>query len=507
MTGREESEIRQRELVAQIQHRLLEKLAETGAQYRGMIESLREVVLCADITGKLLFLNMAWSQILGHDVAESIGKNIAEFVVPADGARMLKLVTALEADEEFQFGEVYSLVSASGQIKRLLVAGRGRRGAHAIAIFRDVTDDERIRGELSAATVALREQGELLAEQRRHTSLTLEGVSDGIILVDKKDRVYFANLAARGMLGLDNYGQDHGGTQLSDVLAGAGLQETLLLCGGRASGLVDRDWVLGNDGAVVLNVKTTRTLDEEGGVAGHVITLRDVTREREMDRMKSDFVASCSHELRTPLTSIMGFSQRLVSNPGLSTEQRTQCLGIILEQSERLKSLIDGLLDLSRIDSGEFGIKPKIVKVGDMLVGCLQAVETFGLSAGVKVGLEVNIMQTTAVLDEKLTALAVDNLLRNAIKFSQPGQSVLLSVSRKGGELLLAVRDEGMGIAKEHLERIFDRFYRVPMPDKEIPGTGFGLAIVREVAERHGGYVGVQSKPEYGSTFTLHLRA
>ncbi len=507
MSSAEDNGFRQRELVAQIQHRLLERLAETGAQYQGMIEGLREVVLCANASGQLLFLNTAWSRILGHDVDESLGQNIEEFVIPDDVTRIHQLVVALERDEDFEFGEVYSFISVSGQIKRLMVAGRGHRGDNAIVTFRDVTDNERLRGALSAATVALRKQVELLAEQRRHTSLTLEGVSDGILLVDKKNRVYFANHAAREMLSLENGGQEQGGIRLEEVLRGAGLTEALLQCAGRASELVDRDWVLGNEGAVVLHVSTTRTLDEAGCEAGHIITLRDVTKERGVDRMKSDFVASCSHELRTPLTSIMGFAQRLASNADLSPDQRDQCLEVILSQSERLRSLIDGLLDLSRIDSGEFGINPTIVRVGDMLIGCLEDVETFSATAGVQIGLEMNLDQTTAVLDSKLTALAVDNLLRNAIKFSDSGQSVLLRASREGGELLLSVRDEGMGIPEEHLGQIFDRFFRVPRPDKEIQGTGFGLAIVREVAERHGGHVSVKSKPYCGSTFTLHLQA
>ena len=506
MSHREDNDLRGRELSSQIQYRLLEKLAEAGKQYREMIESLREVVFCADVDGRILFLNKAWRDILGYAVEDSMGRNAVEFVVPQDRFRILELVAALHSGADLQYGEVFGFVSADGEVRRLAISGRGRRSEHAVGLLHDITDDERVRVQLDAATDALKEREQQLNFQRRHTSLILEGVTDGIVLVDAAERVYFANLAARTMLGLGAASGRPTSVPLREVLEQGGLADATLRGQGRVEDLNDREWALERDNVLVLHLSTNSTLDEQGRLAGHMLILRDVTREREIERMKSDFVASCSHELRTPLTSILGFARRLAENPTLSDSKREQCLDIILAQSVRLQSLITGLLDLSRIDSGEFGIVPSNIDLPGFLEQCVEEARATSAEAGIGIVVELALDQEFAVLDEQMTALALQNLLSNAIKFSARGQTVALSADRKNGDLKITVRDQGIGIPKEHLPHIFERFYRVPRPSREIAGTGFGLAIVREVAERQGGSVHVQSKPGQGSTFTLHFK-
>ena len=240
----------------------------------------------------------------------------------------------------------------------------------------------------------------------------------------------------------------------------------------------------------------------DGAMTGIVMVLRDVSQQREIDRMKSDFISSVSHELRTPLTSIKAYAETMLDDPNMPQSTKQEFLQIINEESDRLTNLINGILDISKIESGTIEIN--IASVAK------RAAESLEYVAGKnKVRLQTDIADHLPELlgDENKIFSMITNLINNAIKFTPENGTVSVSAHLVNNELVIKVSDTGMGIPKDDMAKIFSRFYRVHRPGKQIQGTGLGLAIVKEIVTRHDGRIDVESEIDKGSTFTVYLPA
>ncbi|HPW45279.1 MAG TPA: ATP-binding protein [bacterium] len=230
-------------------------------------------------------------------------------------------------------------------------------------------------------------------------------------------------------------------------------------------------------------------------------------RLEKLDRVRKDFVSNVSHELRTPVTSIVGFLEMVIEGKDLSDDDRTNFLHTAYKQSERLNSIIDDLLMLARIEQEieKSEIPMEEVSAKELLA---EAVEIASIKADQK-GIKIDIfcqselkLRTNPLLIEH----AIANLLDNAIKYSNPDSSVYLNAHREANEVIIRVRDEGCGIPKEHLSRIFERFYRIDKArSRSLGGTGLGLSIVKNIASAHRGYVTASSQTGRGSIFIIHL--
>lgn len=240
--------------------------------------------------------------------------------------------------------------------------------------------------------------------------------------------------------------------------------------------------------------------------AGHVVRLR--TRERKLEQVRSDFVANVSHELRTPITAIKGFAESLLDGVA-DAEEAKRFMGIIVNNSDRLNSIIESLLALSRIELQAGEVRAKLA---DSLIRPIleQAVSAFvepARDAGITLRVECEEGLLAAV-NAPLLEQALLNLIGNAVKYSEAGGMVRVSAREIGAALEVSVADGGLGIAPEHHERIFERFYRVDKGrDRRLGGAGLGLAIVKHIALAHGGSVRLQSEPGKGSVFTLSIPA
>jgi PAS domain S-box-containing protein len=245
----------------------------------------------------------------------------------------------------------------------------------------------------------------------------------------------------------------------------------------------------------------------DGQLLGRLFVFRDVTREREVDRMKTEFVSLVSHELRTPLTSIKGFTQMVLEgDAGEINEEVQEFLGIALNNTDRLIALVNDLLDISRIESGRVQLKSEAVDLN-------AAVET--VAATMQGKLREKEQQLAVSVDPAATCVTGDrdklvqvltNYVSNAHKYTEPGGSIRVVVSRQGDFARVAVSDNGHGIAPEDQARLFSRFYRVDNEmTREVGGTGLGLSIVKQLIELQGGEVGVQSELGAGSTFTFTI--
>jgi two-component system sensor histidine kinase BarA len=228
---------------------------------------------------------------------------------------------------------------------------------------------------------------------------------------------------------------------------------------------------------------------------------------KELDRLKSNFLATMSHELRTPLTSVIGYSEMMLEGLGgpLTAEQR-EYLGIIMEKGENLLQLITSILDISKIEAGRVRLVLSEVDVAQLLKDAVATVLPIARKKGLKVACEPGNAPRLQGDREKLRQCLV-NLASNAVKFTPAGGTLTVSAEALPGErVALRVADTGIGISEEHLPRLFDVFYQVDgSTTREYGGAGLGLAIVKSFADAHGGEITVVSRPGAGSTFALVL--
>jgi two-component system phosphate regulon sensor histidine kinase PhoR len=247
-----------------------------------------------------------------------------------------------------------------------------------------------------------------------------------------------------------------------------------------------------------------------------VLVFSDRTRERAVERVRADFVANASHELRTPLASLIGFIETLRGPAEEDAEARARFLGIMAEQSERMRRLIDDLLGLSRIEITEH--QPPTGRVD---LGLLAATEAEAMApilaerrGTVEKALPEGIVATPA--DPEQLGQVLRNLLENAVRYGRPGGTIRLGVAPAASDgrwpsrpgVVLTVADDGPGIAREHIPRLTERFYRVDRGrSRHAGGTGLGLAIVKHVVNRHRGVLRIESEEGAGATFSVWLPA
>ena len=249
--------------------------------------------------------------------------------------------------------------------------------------------------------------------------------------------------------------------------------------------------------------------NELGHVAGAVVAFQDISRLREVDRMKDEFVSIVSHELRTPLTSIRGSVQLVLDEPGSVPDVEHQhLLQIALNNCERLVRIINDILDVAKIESGNITLHKKLVNVADIVRQSIQVVEGPARTAQVTLDARLPARLRPVMVDADRIVQALVNLLSNAVKFAPSGSTVTVTAVGSDNLITLAVSDEGEGIAPENLNRLFKKFQQVDSSSqRRTGGTGLGLAITKALVEQHGGRIFVDSEVNKGTRFSFTLPA
>lgn len=236
---------------------------------------------------------------------------------------------------------------------------------------------------------------------------------------------------------------------------------------------------------------------------GTVIVHRDITKEYEVDQMKSEFVSTVSHELRTPLASVLGFTE-LMLNRELKPERQKKYLSTIYQEAKRLTSLINDFLDVQRMEAGKQAYEKRYEEVTAIAESVIESQKI--QAANHEIVLEKLTEQTMVLGDKDKIAQVFTNLISNAVKYSPDGGKVSVSIYEEGKKLKIKVEDEGLGIPDEAMDKLFTKFYRVDNSDRRrIGGTGLGLAIVKEIMKAHDGTISAVSKLGEGSTFTAEF--
>ncbi len=263
---------------------------------------------------------------------------------------------------------------------------------------------------------------------------------------------------------------------------------------------------------LVVRAKVQRTLNAHFSLLGHeakgelvLVILHDRTREQQIERMRSDFVANASHELRTPLTTLSGFIETMQGAASKDEKARTEFLKVMKTQAERMSSLIDDLLSLSRIELDEHVVPNTIVNLKEIVLQVKNLLQSLVQDSGCK--LEVVLPDDMMVRgDANQLAQVIHNLIENAVKYSGVGKTVTVTSESDGGRISLSIKDNGPGIEAHHIPRLTERFYRVNVQDSRTRGgTGLGLAICKHIINRHRGRLAIESKVGVGSVFSIEL--
>jgi two-component system phosphate regulon sensor histidine kinase PhoR len=330
------------------------------------------------------------------------------------------------------------------------------------------------------------------AAERARSAAVLEGMSEGVVAVNGEGQVTLINRAAQTLLGA---GADAIGRSLLEVVRVPALDE---LVAGMESGR-----------SVEFELPATRRrllaqhAPQEAG--GSVLVLHDVTELHRLETIRRDFVANVSHELRTPVSVISANAETLVSGALEDQETAPRLVEAIHRNALRLTDLIDGLLDLSRLEAGRYEIATEEVALDAAARRAVDAVERLAERRHTAIAVEVpDALQATA--DPRPLHQILVNLLENAIKHTPDGTRVKVTGRAQGDRVRLEVADDGPGIPPGQTERIFERFYRIdPGRSREMGGTGLGLSIVKHLVDAMGGTVGVRDNRPRGAVFWVDL--
>jgi two-component system phosphate regulon sensor histidine kinase PhoR len=255
-----------------------------------------------------------------------------------------------------------------------------------------------------------------------------------------------------------------------------------------------------------LQIFSTTVVDDAGQPAGEVRVVHDITRERELEQLKDDFMSTVSHELRTPLFSIHGFVQIMLEDDNLDSATRREFLTIIQNQAAQLAQMVNNLLDLSKFDEGKLELERGPVAMVDLIHQTSLKLQGFAHQQKVKLVTHLPDTLPTISGDVQRLEQVLTNLIGNAIKFTKGGGEVTISASITGAELLVQVKDTGIGIPAEALERVFSRYYQVEDRSERSPrGSGLGLHIAQRIVKKHGGRIWAESEAGQGSTFCFTL--
>ena len=344
-----------------------------------------------------------------------------------------------------------------------------------------------IRARLKEGEQSLRDRDAEIAQRKQITN----AVPDGLFLLDNGGRIIWCNQAALVMHSLDAF-RDMGkpiaqlirAPEFARYLDDDTQPEPVVTLGGRS---------------IAFHL-------ERGSEGARLLLTRDVTEREKLDRMRRDFVANVSHELRTPLTVVGGFVETLTDLP-LEPDERNRYLQLIANQTTNMRRLVEDLLTLARLENDQ--LPPEATQIDLALVARDALADAEALSAGAHT-FEATIAPAHLLGSVGELRSALGNLLSNAVRYTPAGGRITLNVAaRANGEIVVEVKDSGVGIAAEHIPRLTERFYRVDRSrSRETGGTGLGLAIVKHVAQRHRAKLEIESTvggEQHGSTFRLRF--
>lgn len=331
----------------------------------------------------------------------------------------------------------------------------------------------------------------------------LASMVEGVLAFDSAGRLMLMNRTAEEMIGLT--WEEANKRYFLEILRNHQLGDHL------KEGLTDNkrhviEIQLSPNDPEYYRVYITPIVGKDGFSQGAVMVLRNVTKLRQLEQMRSEFVANVSHELRTPLTSIKGYVETLIDGAMENQELAKNFLTIINSEADRLHNLINDLLYLSQLETGRMEVAKKMIQSHEMLDKIIKVLKPMAKAKNITIKTMVHDKAEKIYGNDSMLEQVLINLLDNAIKYSYNGGTVTIDIDSKDNNTIINVIDQGIGIPSESLQRLFERFYRVDKArSRQVGGTGLGLSIVKHIIERHRGQILVESEVDSGTTFTVIL--
>jgi two-component system phosphate regulon sensor histidine kinase PhoR len=385
-----------------------------------------------------------------------------------------------------QFEEVITQIQRGKRPRTFLVDHGGRT--------------QRIGFRLEKISNDLEQLNKQIAERKSEMQTIFSAMHDALLVVDSKRYVILANETFRKLFALPEISQ---GTPLLEIVRDATVNRVIDSAFDRGGQVRDE---LALDGSQI-ELDAVATRNETGEITGALVLFHDITELKKMDQIRRDFVANVSHELRTPLSILRGYIETLLDSPVMSRDELLRILRVMERHSKRLDSLAEDLLTLAQLESANPNLQLDDVDLRHFLSEVLRDWERKLAAKQLNIIIDVPPDFPRIRADRVRLQEALYNLVDNALKYSRQRGEIRLIARRRDGETELSVSDNGVGIAKEDLPRIFERFYRADKArsSENVHGTGLGLAIVKHIAHLHGGRVEAESELQKGTTIRLVL--
>ena len=359
---------------------------------------------------------------------------------------------------------------------------------------------QRIGFQLEKIVGDLEQRQKQIAKRESGMQTIFSAMQDALLVVDSDRRVILTNETFRQLFDAPEISM---ATPLLEIVRDPML-DRLLTDAFRNGGAVRSEFALVES---QIEMHAVPTKNAAGEITGALVLFHDITELKKMDQVRRDFVANVSHELRTPLSILRGYIETLLDSPQTSREELTRILRVMERHSDRLELLVEDLLTLAQLESGNPNLQMGQVDLSSFLPEIVRDWEKKLTSKRLNIIVDVPAELFPICADRTRLQEALYNLLDNAVKYSRDQGKIRLSARARHGDVELAVSDDGIGIAKEDLPRIFERFYRADKarsPDK-VRGTGLGLAIVKHITQLHGGRVEAESELGKGTTIRVLL--
>lgn len=368
-----------------------------------------------------------------------------------------------------------------------------------------VTSQDEI-GDLAKAINTMSDQIQAKVQEVRTSTSRWEAVLlsmfEGMMVVAANGTILLMNQTLKELLRVS---QDPVGKKPLEVIRNIEIQEITDRVLNMQSGVESRELSVLLPEEKILLINATPVL-REGLIEGAVLIFHDITHLRYLEKIRKDFVANVSHELRTPVTSIKGYAETLLDGALEDKKNARDFLKIIAMDADRLSKLVNDLLDLSQIESGQMKLELKPTHLSEIIDRVLTDLNKLARSKHITIEKNLPDSLPKVRCDETGMAQVFVNLIENAIKYNKEMGKVIISAKEKDSFLQVAITDTGIGIPEEDLPRIFERFYRVDKAhSRQLGGTGLGLSIVKHIIQFHTGDVSVESRVGVGSTFRVSL--
>ena len=463
--------------------------------------------------GVILEANPALERISHFNLDEIVGESIEKFFEKKEAEKLTKdtLEKGFVDAREMKFFSKGRKVKICQVFTRARKDENGKVVGYFLGLF-DLTKIKKTEEELKKVQIALlniledtEEARKRAEEEKNKTQAIITSLTDGLLLFDKEKTLKMVNPQAEKFLEVKS--EEIVGKKILELTEFENLKGLVELLGQKMKKIFRKEWEVKKN--FVLEVSTIPLMRKKEK-RGTLVVLHDVSREKIVERLKTEFVSIAAHQLRTPLSAIK-WSLRIILDGDLGeiTKEQREYLEKTYRANERMIALINSLLDVTRIEEGRFLYRPVMARIDEIVESVIEMVKEQAKRKKIKLSFEKEKGLPKTLIDSAKMKLAVQNLIDNAIKYTLPGGRVMVSLRQVKDKIEFKVKDTGVGIPKEQKERVFSKFFRGANVIKlETEGSGLGLFITKNIIEAHGGKIWFESTEGKGTTFyfTLPIR-